>query len=96
MIGSGSILELKVVMVNNLGIEYFNLDSILVSGNGIIDGGDIGGDFDNGGEFLNEFFFLSGICFNCFDLEVVNLVSDFVVFDYYVVFDIVIVNGESV
>ena len=94
-IGSGSTLELKVAMANNSGTEYLNLDSISVSGNGTTDGGDTGGDPDNGGEPSNELLFLSGTCFNCPDLEAVNLASDFVASDYYAALDTAIANGES-
>ncbi|NKW90306.1 ribonuclease, partial [Alteromonadaceae bacterium A_SAG4] len=91
-IGSGSSLVLKVVMSNNAGTEYLNLESITVTGSGATDGGDTP---DEGGEPSSELLFISGACFNCPDLEAVNLASDYVASDYYAALDAAIANGES-
>ena len=94
-IGSGSTLVLKVAMANNASSEYLNLDSISVSGDGATDGGDNGDTPDNGGDPSNELLFLSGTCFNCTDLEAINLASNFVASDYYAALDTAIANGDS-
>ena len=91
-IGSGNSLVLKVAMANNAGTEYLNLESISVSSSGATDGGDTP---DEGGEPSGELLFLSGTCFNCPDLEAINLASDFVASDYYATLDTAIANGES-
>ena len=92
-VGTGASLVVRVAMKNNAGTEYLNLDSVTVTGTGSTD--DNGTDPGNGDQPSNELLVLSGTCFNCPDLQAINLASDYVETDYYATLDTAIANNES-
>jgi predicted extracellular nuclease/endonuclease I len=90
----GSTLVIRVAMANNAGSEYLNLDSVTVtSSNANDDGGDTGGgDEDSPSTDLRV---LSETCFNCPDLQAINLADDFVDSTYYASLNTALSNQES-
>jgi predicted extracellular nuclease/endonuclease I len=97
-VGAGSSLVVRVAMLNGASSEYYNLDSVKVIASGTTGGDnpDNGGDTpDNGGEPSTELLVLSGSCFNCPDLQAINLASDYVESDYYAALNTAIANSEN-
>ncbi len=87
-----------MALLNGAGSEYYNLDSVKVVASGATGGDnpDNGGDTpDNGGEPSTELLVLSGSCFNCPDLQAINLASDYVESDYYAALNTAIANSEN-
>ncbi|WP_420934605.1 ExeM/NucH family extracellular endonuclease [Alteromonas sp. A081] len=91
-IPQGSSLVIRVAMANNAGSEYLNLDSVTVTSTNSEGAGS--GDSSEGTPSTG-LRLLSETCFNCPDLQAINLADDFVDSIYYASLNTALSNQES-